>query len=212
MRIVVKNVKKEIKKAEILKNIDFTWTGGHIYGLRGHNGSGKTMLLRLLCGLILPTEGSVFINEKELGKGLSFPEHVGVLIENPSFLSEYTGKENLQLLASIQNRIGEQEIEKMLYEVGLDPHDKRKYRKYSLGMKQRLGIACALMEEPPLILLDEPFNALDEEGIAQIRQLLLDRKNEQTLIVIACHDKELLESLADEIYCMKNGTLQKESL
>ena len=135
------------------------------------NGSGKTMLMRAISGLILPTSGKVYINDKELGRHISFPPSIGILIENPSFISNYTGFKNLKILASIQNRISDDEIRDAIRKVGLDPDDKRTFKKYSLGMKQRLGIAAAIMERPDIVILDEPINALDEAGAGLIKGL-----------------------------------------
>lgn len=172
MKIELINASKIIKKVKILDSINLTLDSGKIYGLKGKNGSGKTMIMRLICGLIKPTDGKVVIDGEELGKDIAFPRSVGVLIENPSFISEYTGAENLAMLASIKNSIGKDEINDVLTKVGLDPCDKRTYRKYSLGMKQRLGIAAAIMEKPDIVILDEPINALDESGASVVRDIL----------------------------------------
>lgn len=209
MYIQVKNASKKIKGATILQNINLDLHGGIIYGLQGPNGSGKTMLMRLIAGLIRPTSGSVVIDGKQLGKDIDFPPSMGLLIENPAFLPNYTGFKNLELIADIQKRIGKEEIARSLADVGLDPEDKRKYRKYSLGMKQRLGIAAAIMEKPDLILLDEPTNSLDEAGTAQICRLIQAERDHGALIVLASHDPNLLESIADEIYTIHEGTLQR---
>ncbi|MFQ7574076.1 MAG: ATP-binding cassette domain-containing protein [Lachnospira sp.] len=206
MYIKLENVSKKIKKATILDNISLTMEGGHVYGLKGKNGSGKTMLMRAICGLI-NTEGTVDINGKVLGKDISFPESIGVLIENPAFVSNYTGFKNLKVLASIQNRIGESEIKNALEQVGLDPDDKRTFRKYSLGMKQKLGIAAAFMENPEIIILDEPINALDEAGARQVHEILEEHKKRGAIIIIACHDKEELEMLSDEIIEISEGRI-----
>lgn len=147
--IEIKNLNKKIKGAEVLKDINLHLEGGKVYGLKGKNSSGKTMLMRAVCGLILPTGGSITINGEQLGKQISFPRSVGILIENPSFIPGYTGLKNLSVLAAIQKRVGEDEIRETLEKIGLDPDDKRTYRKYSLGMKQRLGIAAAVMEIRP---------------------------------------------------------------
>ena len=170
--IEIKNLNKKIKGAEVLKDINLHLEGGKVYGLKGKNGSGKTMLMRAVCGLILPTGGSIAINGEQLGKQISFPRSVGILIENPSFIPGYTGLKNLSVLAAIQKRVGEDEIRETLEKIGLDPDDKRTYRKYSLGMKQRLGIAAAVMENPDIVILDEPINALDESGAKQVRTIL----------------------------------------
>lgn len=198
---------KSFKSAEVLKNINLTLDSGKVIGLKGKNGSGKTMLMRAISGLILPTSGKVYINDKELGRHISFPPSIGILIENPSFISNYTGFKNLKILASIQNRISDDEIRDAIRKVGLDPDDKRTFKKYSLGMKQRLGIAAAIMERPDIVILDEPINALDEAGAGLIKGLLDELKANGSLIIIACHDTEELNYLSDEIYEIYDGEI-----
>lgn len=198
---------KSFKSAEVLKNINLTLESGKVIGLKGKNGSGKTMLMRAISGLILPTSGKVYINDKELGRQISFPQSIGILIENPSFISNYTGFKNLKILASIQNRISDDEIRDAIRKVGLDPDDKRTFKKYSLGMKQRLGIAAAIMERPDIVILDEPINALDEAGAGLIKGLLDELKANGSLIIIACHDTEELNYLSDEIYEIYDGEI-----
>lgn len=198
---------KSFKSAEVLKNINLTLERGKVIGLKGKNGSGKTMLMRAISGLILPTSGKVYINDKELGRHISFPPSIGILIENPSFISNYTGFKNLKILASIQNRISDDEIRDAIRKVGLDPDDKRTFKKYSLGMKQRLGIAAAIMERPDIVILDEPINALDEAGAGLIKGLLDELKANGSLIIIACHDTEELNYLSDEIYEIYDGEI-----
>ena len=207
MVVQVKNLTKKIKENVVLDNISVKMESGYIYGISGINGSGKTMFMRALCGLILPTEGEIVLNDKYMGKDLSFPESVGLLLENPAFLSSYTGFKNLKILASIKGVTSDEQIRKTLEDVGLDPEDKRKYKKYSLGMKQRLGIACAILENPDLIILDEPFNALDEEGCKLVESLLLRLKKQGKLILLSCHDKEQLYRLSDHIFEMRAGKL-----
>ena len=155
MKIEIRDLNKKIGKNQILDNISVTLISGKVYGLSGTNGSGKTMLMRALCGLIRPSSGEIRIDNQILGKDISFPPSVGALIEAPSFIPKYTGFKNLKILAAIKNKINNQDIRNTLIQVGLDPDDRRAYRKYSLGMKQRLGIACAVMENPNLILLDK---------------------------------------------------------
>lgn len=198
---------KSFKSAEVLKNINLTLESGKVIGLKGKNGSGKTMLMRAISGLILPTSGKVYINDKELGRHISFPPSIGILIENPSFISNYTGFKNLKILASIQNSISDDEIRDAIRKVGLDPDDKRTFKKYSLGMKQRLGIAAAIMERPDIVILDEPINALDEAGAGLIKGLLDELKANGSLIIIACHDTEELNYLSDEIYEIYDGEI-----
>ena len=207
MYIEIKNLTKEIKGSVVLSNINLRLEQGKIYGIRGKNGSGKTMLMRAICGLILPTEGTIDINGEILGKQISFPRSIGVLIENPSFLPDYTGFRNLKTLAEIQGKIDDDKIRAAISKVGLDPDDKKKYKKYSLGMKQRLGIACAIMEEPDIVLLDEPINALDEKGVELVRGILQELKARGAIVMVACHDREELEALSDEIFEMEAGKI-----
>lgn len=210
MEIVIENVSKSIHGVEVLKDINVKFEGGKIYGLRGKNGSGKTMIMRMISGLIRPSSGRVIIDGKMLGRDMSFPESIGVLIENPSFISGYTGYKNLKVLADIKGIIGDKQIKESIRKVGLNLEDKRKYRKYSLGMKQRLGIAAAIMEQPDIILLDEPINAIDENGVEQVRKILNELKDMNRVIIIACHDREELERLSDVIYDMAEGRLYSE--
>ena len=207
MKIEIKELNKNIKGAQVLSNINLEFESGKVYGLKGKNGSGKTMLLRAICGLIIPTSGTITIDGEVLGKDISFPRSVGILIENPSFIANYTGMKNLQVLASIQKRIDDEQIRKTLEQVGLDPDDKRTYRKYSLGMKQRLGIAAAVMEKPDVVILDEPINALDESGAKQVREILKEQKERGAVCIIACHDSEELEFLSDEIIEIYDGKI-----
>lgn len=207
MYIKITDVNKTIKKAPILRDINLEFTGGKVYGLRGKNGSGKTMLMRAICGLITPDSGIIDINGKILGKDISFLESIGVLIENPAFIGNYTGFKNLKVLASIQNRIGDEQIRKALEDIGLDPDDKRTYRKYSLGMKQKLGIAAAVMENPDIIILDEPINALDDVSVEKVHDILEEQKKRGAVIIIACHDKEELDQLSDEIIEISDGRI-----
>ncbi len=206
MQIKINNLTKKIHGTTVLNNISLEFNSNKIYGLSGKNGSGKTMLMRAISGLIRPTDGEIIIGDGILGKDFSFPPSIGVLIENPSFIPKYTGFKNLKLLASIQNKTSDSEIKQTLNDVGLDPEDKRPYRKYSLGMKQRLGIACAIMEKPQIILLDEPINALDESGITLIKELLL-KLSDNSIIIISCHDREELEYLSDEVFVMSEGRI-----
>ena len=210
MYIKIEHVNKTIKKVPILNDINLELEGGNVYGLKGKNGSGKTMLMRAICGLIIPDNGIIDINGQILGKDISFPPSIGVLIENPSFLSNYTGYKNLKVLASIKEIADDTMIRKALTDVGLNPDDKRTYHKYSLGMKQKLGIAAAVMEEPDIIILDEPINALDESSVANVRNILQEQKERGAIIIIACHDREELETLSDEIIEISEGSIIKK--
>ena len=208
--IEIKNYTKVIRGATVLKNINLTLESGKIYGLWGKNGSGKTMLMRAICGLILPTEGYVSIDGEQLGGKKSFPKSVGALIENPAFLDSKTGLENLLLLAEIKGKATKDDVAGALEKVGLEPHDRRKYRKYSLGMKQRLGIAAAIMEGPEILLLDEPFNALDPSGAEMAAEIIKEFKEKGVTVVIACHDRDEIENLADEIIMVERGAAVDE--
>ena len=205
--IKIEGLCKKIKGAVILDSVDLELTSGHIYGLKGKNGSGKTMLMRAISGLLIPDSGSVTIDGKILHKDIAFPQSIGILIENPAFLPQYTGYKNLKLLASLTGNISDEDIKTALVRVGLDPADRRTYRKYSLGMKEKLGIANAIMGEPDIIILDEPINALDEESVHKIKQVLLEIRDKGKLIIIACHDREELEFLSDIIYEIKDGRI-----
>lgn len=207
IEINIKNLCKSIKGITILDNISMNMSSGKIYGFKGKNGSGKTMLMRAISGLIIPDSGKIVINKKILHKDISFPDSIGILIETPSFLPQYTGYKNLKLLAGLSGTISENDIDLALKRVGLDPNDKRTYKKYSLGMKQKLGIAYAIMGEPDIIILDEPINALDEESVCNIKNVLLDIRNNDKLIIIACHDREELEYLSDIIFEIKDGRI-----
>lgn len=205
MTIEVKSVTKVLRKITVLEDVNLILESGTIYGLRGVNGSGKTMLMRLMAGLIRPTRGEVFLDGKQLGKDLSFPPDMGMLIENPAFLDSYTAAQNLRLLAGIRKKVGEERIREILEQVGLGWEDKRKYRQFSLGMKQRLGIAGAVLEHPQLLLIDEPTNALDTDGVEMVQELLLEEKKRGALVVLACHDFSILQSLSDVLYSVKEG-------
>lgn len=210
MKIEIKNVTKIIKKTKVIDSVSLKFEGGKIYGLSGKNGCGKTMLMRLISGLIYPTTGEIIINDKILGRDCSFPESIGLLIENPAFLTDYTAYENLKMLnGMVGKKLSKEGILDVIESVGLDPKDKRKYYKFSLGMKQRLGIAAAIMGKPEVILLDEPINAIDVDGVSEIRNLIRDLRDEDRVIVIACHDKEEMEYMADEIIYMKDGKIVK---
>ncbi|MDE6626565.1 MAG: ATP-binding cassette domain-containing protein [Lachnospiraceae bacterium] len=205
--IAIEHLKKEIKGVKILDDITVTLRAGTIYGLRGKNGCGKTMLMRSICGLVIPTGGKVVIDGKILHRDIPFPESLGALIENPVFLPGYTGFNNLKMLASLTGNITDEDVAISLQRVGLNPDDKRAYRKYSLGMKQKLGIANAIMGEPDIIILDEPINALDEESVEKIKVELLKLVEKGKLLLIACHDREELEYLCDVIYEIKDGRI-----
>ena len=207
MSIIFENVTKTIRGKTVLQGVTLSMEAGRVTGLRGINGSGKTMLLRLLAGLIHPTEGRITIDGKTLGTDMEFPPSMGLLIENPAFLGQYTGAENLEMLASLHQNVTKEDVRALLEKVGLAADGDTKYRKYSLGMKQRLGIAGAILGEPELLLLDEPTNALDTKGVELLRSSIQEERQRGAAIVVACHDAAFLESVSDEIYCLENGQL-----
>ena len=199
MFLEIENISKQIGAEEVLKNITISMDRGRVYGLQGKNGCGKSMLMRVICGLVLPT----------LGKEISFPKSIGVLIEKPGFLNSYTGFQNLEVLASIKKVIGREEIINAVKRVGLEDVMDKKYRTYSLGMKQKLGIAAAVMEKPDIVILDEPANALDEKSEKRLWEIIKEEKERGALVIISCHTSELLEEAADEIYRMDLGEIKE---
>lgn len=207
MVISIENVSKKIQGVTVLDNVNLRMESGNIYGLLGRNGSGKTMLMRAICGLIRPTEGKIMIDGAQQWKDFSFPPDLGMLIETPTFLPELTGFENLEMLSSIRNKVSRNDIRDTIARVGLMPDDKRITRKYSLGMRQRLGIACAIMEHPQLLVLDEPFNGLDVDGYELVKNIILEEKRKGTLILLACHSREDLEDLSDVIFKVEQGRI-----
>lgn len=207
MKLIAKNISKTIHGHEILKNIDLELESGLVYGFVGRNGSGKTMLFRALSGLIHIDEGTISYDGKILGKDMTVLPSVGIVLENAGLYPEKTGFGNLKYLASLKKQIGPEEIRDALERVGLDPDDKRTYRKYSLGMRQRLAIAQAIMEQPEVLMLDEPTNGLDEDGVNLIRSIVLAEKTRGAIVLIASHVKEDISLLADQIIYLKDGRI-----
>lgn len=195
----------------VLDNINLHMVSGQVYGFQGINGSGKTMLMRALIGLIHPTSGTILINQKELGKDMDFPKSIGFLLENPTFLDMYSGPDNLRLLAGVDNNISadmiNKEIDSLIEEVGLKSARNKKYKKYSLGMKQRLGIAAAVLGNPDIVVLDEPTNALDDDGKDMVKRIVKMQKERGALVIISCHEMQTLEELSDEIVRLKEGRI-----
>lgn len=212
MTLTLKNVTKTIRRNTVVDNVSLTMESGKVYGLCGYNGCGKTMLMRLISGLIIPNSGEIVFDGKVLGKDMDFYESMGILIENPAFLGHLSGFDNLKLLASIRGNTSDEQIFKTIEKVGLDPKDKKKYRKYSLGMKQRLGIAAAIMENPQLVILDEPTNALDADGVEKAKQIVSQEKERGALVILTCHDKEILEQMCDVIYDIECGKIKGERM
>jgi len=207
--IKVEKLSLTIKEHEILKNINHYFEKGKIHGLIGRNGSGKTMLMKCICGFVKPTEGEVYVDEKQIGKDCDFPENVGIIIETPGFIPYYSGYKNLKLLADLNKKIAKEQVKEAMRHVGLDPKLKRHVRKYSLGMRQRLGLAQAIMENPDLLILDEPMNGLDKEGVEDMREYLLDLKKQGKTIIIASHSAEDIKILCDTVCEMDKGVLTK---
>lgn len=205
--IEVKNVNVTIGKNEILQDISAVFETGKIHGLIGRNGSGKTVLMKCICGFMKPTSGAVFVGGKQIGKEVDFAPDTGVIIETPGFVPFYSGYRNLKILAGLNHKIGKEEIEEAMRTVGLDPKLKRHVKKYSLGMRQRLGIAQAIMEKPKLLILDEPFNGLDKEGVEQMRTYFLELKKQGVTILLSSHTSEDIKLLCDTVTEMEKGKM-----
>jgi ABC-2 type transport system ATP-binding protein len=210
--IEVKNVSKTIRKAPVIQDVSLSMHSGRIYGFQGINGSGKTMLMRLISGLILPSSGTIHIDGKQLGKEITFPDSIGLFLENPAFLDSYSGFDNLKMLAGIQNKVGDGQTRDTLTAVGLDHTNKKHYRKYSLGMKQRLGIAAAIMESPDIVIMDEPTNSLDTDGAELVKTILTAQRERGALVIISCHDLSILQAMSDEIFLLELGHVKKHLL
>ena len=207
MNIKISHVSKIIKNNPVIKDISMELQSGAVYGFKGINGSGKTMLMRLISGLIRPSQGEISMNGKILGKDISFPNSIGLFLENPAFLDAYSGFNNLKLLASIKSVASDDDIRNTLLRVGLDPDSNKKYKKYSLGMKQRLGIAAAIMEKPEIVILDEPTNSLDEDGVDLVKHIVRNEKERGALVIVSCHDEEILKGMSDEVFLLEQGRL-----
>ena len=207
--IEVKNVGLILQKNEILKDISVHFERGKIHGLIGRNGSGKTILMKCICGFVKPNSGEILVDGKRIGKDCNFPQNAGIIIETPGFIPYYSGYKNLKLLADLRGKISREDIRKTMEKVGLNPDLKRHVRKYSLGMRQRLGLAQAIMENPDLLVLDEPMNGLDKDGVCDMRQYLLDLKSQGKTILIASHSAEDIGILCDTVCEMDKGRLEK---
>lgn len=209
MKIKVENLCKEFKGISVLSDINLEFESGKIYGLIGRNGSGKSVFLKILCGFYRPTTGCVLYNDVDISKTDNFAPNTRALIEKPNFLSDLTGFENLKLLAAIQNKVGEKEINETIDKLNLTNEKDKKYSKYSLGTKQKLGIAQVLMENPEVIILDEPLNGIEKETASKIRDILKEEKEKGKLILIATHLKDDIDSLVDELYEFNGGKIEK---
>ena len=205
--ISVRNVCKDFGQVRVLKSVSRDFEAGKIHGIVGNNGSGKTVLMKCICGFLLPTEGMVLVNGKRVGKDVDFPSDLGIIIETPGFLPNITGVKNLEILASLNKKIGLADIADSIRRVGLDPQSKTPAGKYSLGMRQRLGIAQAIMENPSLLILDEPMNGLDKHGVAEMRKLIKGLKNEGKTILLASHNQGDIDELCDTVCEMDAGIM-----
>lgn len=207
--VQIRQVTKCFGEDLVLKEVNLTLNYGQVYGIVGNNGSGKTVLMKCICGFLPPSTGTIHVFGKQIGRDVDFPESLGVIIETPGFLTQYTGAKNLEILADMRGQITKADIRLILRKVGLDPDMKKTVGKYSLGMRQRLGIAQAIMENPRFLILDEPFNGLDKHGVAEIRELLLELKAAGKTILLASHNEEDIRILCDHVYEMDGGILRE---
>lgn len=212
MELTVDNLYKKIRDKVILEDISLKLESGNVYGFVGRNGCGKTMLFRAISGLIKSNKGTVCLDGKYLHKDMDVLPNIGLIIENAGLYPEFTGKRNLEILAAINKKINEDDIINAIERVGLDPKDKRSFRKYSLGMKQRIIVAQAIMEKPDIIMLDEPTNALDESGVDMIRRIIKEEKERGAIILLASHNKEDINMLADKVFYMVEGRIVKDEV
>lgn len=202
--IVVEHIDKSFGKEKVLKDVSLTIGSGEIFGVVGNNGSGKTVLMKCICGFMKPDRGNIYVNGIQIGRECDFPDSLGMIIETPGFLPNLSGYRNLKILADLKAKIGKQEIRESLKRVGLDPYLRKNVSKYSLGMRQRLGIAQAIMENPDVLILDEPFNGLDRTGAAQMRELLKELKSQGKSILLASHNAQDIEELCDNVHEMED--------
>lgn len=204
--IEVKNVSLSIKENKILNNINVSFERGKIHGLIGRNGSGKTMLMKCICGFVKCTSGEIIVNGERVGKDVDFPSNTGIIIETPSFIPYYSGYKNLKMLAELNGKTKKEDVIASIESVGLDPKMKRSVKKYSLGMRQRLGFAQAIMDNPDILILDEPMNGLD---VDDIRKCLMEFRNQGKTILIASHYAEDIEILCDTVHEIKKGYISE---
>lgn len=207
--IRVDNVSKTFRKQMVVQDVSLSVEKGTVAGIVGRNGSGKTVLFKMICGLMHPTLGRIVVNNQIVGQDVDFPQDIGVIIETPGFIGWKTGMQNLRDIALLNNKLTKKEIREVMQRVGLDPDNNNKVAKYSLGMRQRLGIAQAIMEKPKILILDEPMNGLDRQGVEEIRSLLLEMKKNRTTILIASHNQEDIDVLCDVVYHMDCGVLKE---
>lgn len=202
-------VRKSFGEEEVLRELSWEMERGKVYGIVGNNGSGKTVLMKCICGFLPVSGGIVQVGGKYVGTEVDFPESLGVIIETPGFLTNFSGRKNLEILAQLRGKITGSDITRVLRQVGLDPEMKKPVSKYSLGMRQRLGIAQAIMEDPELLILDEPFNGLDHHGVEEIRKILLEQKKQGKTILLASHNQEDIRILCDRVFEMDGGVIRE---
>ncbi len=207
--IKVEHIEKSFKKHKILKDISLTCESGKIYGIVGYNGSGKSVLFKCICGFYLVEKGSITVRDEVVGKDVDMPRNLGTIIEEPAFIKQYSGLKNLEFLYMLNHKKDRKYLKESMRKVGLDPEQKKPVGKYSLGMKQRLAIAQATMENQDILILDEPMNGLDKDGVQQMRELFLSFKEEGKTLLLASHNREDIELLCDEVYEMEHGRLHK---
>lgn len=205
--ISVENVYMTFGDGYVLTDVSREFEEGKIHGIVGNNGSGKTVLMKCICGFLKPVSGRIFVNYKQVGKDMDFPDNMGIIIETPGFLPNMTGVKNLQLLASLNNKADLDTIKRTIELVGLDPNMKKHVSKYSLGMRQRLGIAQAIMEDPSILILDEPFNGLDKHGVKHMRALLDNLRSQGKTIILASHNQADIDELCDTVCEMDAGIM-----
>lgn len=205
--IEIENVTKQYGKAVVLDSVSAGFERGKIHGIVGRNGSGKTMLMKAVCGFINVNAGRVSVDGKEIGKDIEMPDDMGIIIETPGFIPMYSGRKNLRLLASVKKKVGVREIEEYMRKVGLEPGDKKPVGKYSMGMRQKLAIVQAVMENPRLLILDEPMNGLDNNSVGVVRSLLKELAEGGTTILLASHNTEDIDELCDTVIHMDSGRI-----
>lgn len=205
--ISVQNVIKKFGEETVLKDVSHDFEEGKIHGIVGNNGSGKTVLMKCICGFLLPTKGKILVRYKQVGKDMDFPPDIGIIIETPGFLPNLSGMKNLEILASLKKKIGRDAIRNTIHRVGLDPRMKKPVGKYSLGMRQRLGIAQAIMENPSILILDEPLNGLDKTGVKDMRELIKGLRGDGKTIILASHNQGDIDELCDTVCEMDAGIL-----
>ena len=208
LSIRIENLTKKFGKDTVLHGITHEFEAGKIHGIVGNNGSGKTVMFKCICGFLTADGGRVFVGGEQIGKDVDFPSNLGAIIETPGFVPQYSGRKNLEILASINKKISKKQVTEIIRNVGLDPNMKKAVSKYSLGMRQRLGLAQAIMEDPAFLILDEPFNGLDKHGVAEIREIISGLRDKGKTILLASHNPEDIRIMCDTVCEMDSGYLK----